>query len=100
MRYHCLPIRMHSIKKLSKLSDVSWHLNKQTVVYPSNGTVLNNEREHPIVLNNLSESYINLPEFFENINFKQVTVALLPWEAVQLRQKDPCSTKEGRCVPR
>ena len=91
---------MHSIKKLSKLSDVSWHLNKQTVVYASNGTVLNNEREHPIFLNNLSESYINLPEFFENINFKQVTVALLPWEAEHLRQTDSCSTKEGRCVPR
>ena len=100
MRYQCVPIRMRSIKKLSKLSDISWHVNKQTVVYPSNGTVLNNEREHPIVLNNLSESYINLPEFFENINFKQVTVALLPWEAEQFRQKDPCSTKEGRCVPR
>ena len=70
---------MRSIKKLSQLSDVSWHLNKQTVVYPSNGTVLNNEREHPIVLNNLTKSYINLSEFFENINFKQVTVALLPW---------------------
>ena len=100
MRYQCLPIRMHSIKKLSKLSDVSCHLNKQIVVYASNGTVLNNEREHPIVLNNQSESYINLSEFFENISSKQVTVALLPWGAVQLRQKDPCSTKEGRCVPK
>ena len=75
-------------------------MNKQTVVYPSNGTVLNNEREHPIVLNNVTKSYINVSEFFKNINFKQVTVALLPWEAEQLRQKDPCSTKEGRGLPR
>ena len=71
MRYQCLPIRMRSIKKLSKLSDISWHVNKQTVVYPSNGTVLNNEREHPIVLTNLIKSYINYSEFFENINLNK-----------------------------
>ena len=62
---------MLSIKMLSKLSDVSWHVNKQTVVYPSNGTVLNNEREHPIVLTNLIKSYINYSEFFENINLNK-----------------------------